>query len=199
MSNSITAVDRPLAEFMQAIVKGFKQEDLLLYKAHRNINPSARTLRLAESELAYAYLVRRSLVLEESSYNFEFEKHYRQAHGNQYVDLVLLGPDRTCELGIEIKWVQKECVFPELISDAEKLLAIPALTRRFLLCFPLTIWYDQGLGRSLSDPILTHLRRHYRVELVERGEFLTHSDEPCGVEIPFRIGLFELFGTAKEG
>lgn len=130
-----------LQHFLDLTISGLEEENKLLTAAGSTIHSTAGSIYFAYCETAYAYLIRRSLALGGFACQVSYEQPYR-SFPTQHVDLqiTLPGKDQSPSLcGIEMKWVVDEGdkALGEVLNDIAKLLAEPALQRRFVLLMPM--------------------------------------------------------------
>ncbi len=202
-----TAVDQALHRFLDLVKAGLEKEDDLLrdcpYNKQRTkglIHERARSIRLAYSELPYAYLIRRSLVLGGFEHRFEFEDQYPDSENRETADLVLLIPDdkgKELKIAVEMKEVHEE-KWGAAEDDAKKL-ARSRFDRGFLLLFPAAKWpkYKSDLRcESLVQPAVHAIDGYLREKkLGEARLFASQSFQTLrneGTPIDFNLALIEV-------
>lgn len=134
-----------MGRFLRIVRDSFEEETKALHrKAKPNgrgrLNDAANSIQLARYEWAYAYLIRRALVLSDFNCKFEFEDFYP---GNtKSADLVIhirRRDQKPCKAIIEIKGAGSEHGWDSVADDALKVLRSDS-DRRFLLVFPMRAW-----------------------------------------------------------
>jgi hypothetical protein len=211
MGNISLDVDGVLKNFLTIVRDAFEGEDRRLKtkaphggQPHVNpLHPTANSIRLAETELAYAYIIRRSLVLGRFPCPFDFEGRYKNSAA--HVDLLIKIPDENgCKCAIEIKWVNRR-YFEGLHSDATKLISEmksgkPQWRRWFILAFPMVDWDEkkEPARDPLNDDALEKINDYLRAQHPGWLARILHSTEPFktlsgeGNEMDFVMTLFEL-------
>jgi len=131
----------PLLQLLQYASSGLEEEHKLLASANSTVHSLAKSIYFANSEVVYAYLVRRSLAAKGFSYPASHEEWYPSLHG-QHVDLQLTlpgGDNKPQRCGIEMKYVSDEGdkALGDVLNDITKLLCEPEYERRFVLLFPM--------------------------------------------------------------
>ncbi len=200
-----TEVDQAVNNFLRIVRKGLEEEDRRLRDGPRRAKVadglSARSICLADREVAYAYLVRRSIVLGGFAHEFDFEKSY--PHSRKKADLVLYLGEKGSRrkkrtIGIEMKWVAKD-KWEAVLKDAEKL-AKGQFDNRFLFLFPAAEWpndNDGAPGRSLVKVARREVSNHLRnahlgtARLTSQESFTTLRDGEQE-EVDFNLALIEI-------
>jgi hypothetical protein len=211
VSGSPDAVEEKMRQFLRTVRVGFERETRALHRmagsnGRSPLNHSANSIQLASSELAYAYLVRRALVMGRFDCPFEFEKPYLGSDAK--ADLVLhipLRDQKFCQAAIEIKWLHSENGWRCIADDARKVLR-SSCGRKFLLVFPMRAWPTEHDSPTNSPPICAGLLKSVNdflsfgpekssMRMTWEEEFVTWREE--GDKIPFCLTLFEVIATSK--
>ena len=183
--------DAVLEQFLDMAKHGLQQENQLLEDAKSFIHEYASSLRFADHEHVYAYLIRRSLAIQGFKYKIRYEEGYPEARG-KIVDLAidpsLDASTISGKFGFEMKWIEDTShnSWNLILSDIRKLLEC-AYMRKFLLVFPMTEWSGSGkridicqflvgmrdyaAAQSISPPFETGtiLERSFRVQRPQKG------------------------------
>jgi hypothetical protein len=200
-----------MRRFLKIVRDSFEAETNALHRKANpdpkgRLNPSANSIQLASNELAYAYLVRRALVLGGFDCLFEFEKQYPGS--DEKADLVIHIPQRnreSCRAVVEIKWANSKKGWDCIEKDALKVLRAD-YDRKFLLVFPMRVWPEDRESPTdcmpIREDILSRLNQCLGAE-PEKGsvrmmceeEFNTWSEG--GDEIKFGLTVFAVKTASK--